>query len=165
MEKFIKRWNPKIVKGNGCALDMKTFDLEDDKLVAKPTGWATDSDIMADKVGIKCSNLSGEISTFEDVSYGRKTFYMPDNAKAPKWELVTRRTTFGLESGETSQDLKNFQAASNEEIFGTFPSSLGSGRRNIRVRLFWREGGKPYHAHGCLLSGKAKHAAVYHPSW
>ena len=64
--------------------------------------------------------MDGDVKIFEVSSYGRRTFFVPDGARAPRWELITRRVTKDLFTGEVLQDLRHFQKADNEDFFGNF---------------------------------------------
>ena len=114
VEDFRAKWQPIVVKGNGCSHGMTTPDSDGRELVAKPTGWMTDSKAVANCVGVTCSNLDGDVKIFEVSNYGRRTFFVPDGARAPRWELITRRVTKDLFTGEVLQDLRHFQKADNE---------------------------------------------------
>ena len=79
------------------------------------------------------------VKIFKVSSYGRITFFVPDGARAPRWELITRRVTKDLFTGEVLQDLRHFQKADNEELFGYFDGP----HRDVLVQVYYREGGTP----------------------
>ena len=144
------------VKGDMCAQGMTSNDMEGDGLVKKTTGWATNSDCIAEQVSKRCTNNDGAPSTSTQFDSGASTMTLPRRGRA-KWAQVTRRVTKDAATGVVLQDMKNPQQATREELFAEVPRWV----KVIETTFHYREGGSDWHRHVHLVGGRAKAAQVY----
>ena len=146
----------RLVRGDMCAHNMTSFDVEGEGLVLKPTQYMVNGACLAEELSQRCSNREGSLCVHRRVDVNAKIGQKPLK-DGPRWSNVLRRVTLDLTNLKVLQDLMQPSKAGKDEIEFVLPDNC----RTVETIFYYESDGARQHRHVQLIGGKAKAAEIY----